>query len=190
MSEDKKNEEKLTDHNYDGIQELDNSLPKWWLYLFYITIGFSFVYFGYYEMGNGPSIQKEFESDVQELETKKLLSVKSVFPEMEKLLAAQKSPEKIAVGKTAFQGKCLSCHGDKGQGLIGPNLTDDYWIHGDGKLESIAKIVHDGVAEKGMPPWGALLTEDELYAVTAYVKSLRGSNPAGAKAQQGQLVKE
>ena len=73
---------------------------------------------------------------------------------------------------------------------MGPNLTDDYWLHGDGTLGMIAKTIHDGVAEKGMPPWSALLSDEEVYAVTVYVKSLRGTNPPGAKAAQGSLVKE
>ncbi|MBI3556273.1 MAG: c-type cytochrome [Deltaproteobacteria bacterium] len=186
---DEKNE-KLTDHDYDGIQELDNSLPQWWLGLLYLTLLFGAGYYCYYELGSGPSIQDEFASEVAAMESKKTAAPPSLFPEMPKLVAYQTSAEKLAVGKTVFQNRCVSCHGDKGQGLIGPNLTDDYWIHGDGKIGAIAKVVHDGVLDKGMPPWVTLLTDEELYSVTAYVKSLRGTNPAGAKASQGNLVKE
>lgn len=183
-------QEKLTDHNYDGIQELDNSLPRWWLGLFYITIVVAIGYYAYYELGSGPSIQDEYTRDVAAMESKKAVAPVSSFPEMAKLVAFQKSPEKLSAGKGVFQARCIVCHGDKAQGIIGPNLTDDYWIHGDGKIGSIAKIIHEGVPEKGMPPWGALLSDDEVYAVAVYVKSLRGTNPPGAKAPQGQLVKE
>lgn len=190
MSDDNEKKEKLTDHNYDGIQELDNDLPRWWLGLFYISVIFAVVYYAHYEFGNGPSLQEEFMQEVSAMEAQKEAAPKSSFPESAKLVAFQKSTEKLGVGKGVFQSKCISCHGDKGQGIIGPNLADDNWLHGDGKIESIAKIIQNGVSEKGMPPWGPLLSEEEVYAVTAYVKSLRGSNPAGAKAPQGPLVKE
>lgn len=189
MSNDKN--EKMTDHDYDGIKELDNDLPRWWLAKFYITIVFAIGYYAYYELGSGPSIQQEFEQEVAAISAaQKSAAPKSSFPNIEKLNAARKSPEQIATGRAAFQTRCASCHGDKGQGLIGPNLTDDFWINGDGTLVAIAKVINDGVPAKGMPPWGALLSEDEVYAVSSYVKSLRGTNPAGAKAAQGQAVKE
>ncbi len=188
MSDGKK--EKLTDHNYDGIQELDNDLPRWWISLFYLTIVFAVVYYGYYELGGGPSIRDDFDHDVAAMAAKKAAVPQSVFPDMPKLVAFQKRPEALVAGKGVFQVRCIACHGDRGQGVIGPNLTDDYWLHGDGKTGSIAKVIHDGVLDKGMPPWGALLTDDEVYSVTVYVKSLRGTNPPGAKAAQGQLVKE
>ena len=182
--------EKKTDHNYDGIQELDNDLPRWWLGLFYLSIVFGIGYFCYYELGDGPSIQDEFAGDIAAIEAKKAVAPPSTFPEVTKLVLYQKSTEKKAAGKAVFQSRCVACHGDKGQGIVGPNLTDDSWMHGDGKLAAVAKIIHDGVPEKGMPPWNALLSDDEIYSVTAYVKSLRGTNPAGAKAAQGILLKE
>src|SRR5262249_6503862 len=158
---------------------------------FYITIVFAAAYFAYYELGPGPTLKQEMDSEVAVIDAQKKASgPQKQFPEEARLLAVQKDPQKRAAGKSVFQARCVSCHGEAGQGLIGPNLTDDYWLHGDGKIGSIAKVVHDGVPEKGMPPWGALLSDEEVYAVTAYVKSLRGTKPAGAKAPQGQLVKE
>ncbi len=182
---------KLTDHNYDGIQELDNDLPKWWLASFYITIIYAVIYYGYYELGSGPSIQQEFESDIAAIDVKRASSSsQSSFPNESKLSAYLNNNEKLVTGKAVYQSKCLSCHGDKGQGTIGPNLTDNYWVHGDGKAVNIAKVIHSGVPEKGMPPWSAILSEDEAYAVTSYVKSLQGTNPPGAKEPQGNLIKE
>ncbi|MBI3541885.1 MAG: c-type cytochrome [Deltaproteobacteria bacterium] len=154
-------------------------------------MAFAAGYYAYYELGNGSSIQQEYEHEVAAMEaSRKAAAPALTFPDMTHLNVALKSGERIGAGKIVFQGKCISCHGDHGQGIIGPNLTDDYWIHGDGKPESIANTIHDGVSAKGMPPWNTLLSDEEIYSVTAYVKSLRGTNPPGAKAAQGELVKE
>lgn len=191
MSRDnEKKEGELLDHNYDGIQELDNMLPRWWLATFYLTIVFSIIYFGYYELGTGQSIDQEFTADIAALEAKTLASGKVAFPDENKLKSVLASADSKVKGHDVFRVRCASCHGDKGQGLIGPNLTDSYWLHGDGKPESIGKTIYGGVPEKGMPPWGPVLSEEEVYAVTAFVVSLKGSNPAGAKAPQGNLVKD
>ena len=113
MSDDKK--EKLLDHNYDGIHELDNDLPRWWLGLFYLSIVFAIGYFGYYELGSGLSIQDEFANDVAAIEAKKATAPASLFPELPKLVAYRKSTEKLAAGKGVFQTRCIACLGDKGQ---------------------------------------------------------------------------
>jgi cytochrome c oxidase cbb3-type subunit 3 len=84
-----------------------------------------------------------------------------------------------------FVKNCAACHGDHGQGLIGPNLTDDNWLHGQGVPADIVKTISEGVAEKGMPPWGPVLKPEEIVGATAYIRSLHGSNPAGAKEPQG-----
>lgn len=185
------NDNKLTGHDYDGIQELDNQLPRWWLMLFYLSIAFAVGYFAYYEIGNGQSIDDEFASDVAALEAQKAAAApQGGFPDEQKLLAIYKDPGKVASGGAVFAGKCFTCHGEKGQGGIGPNLTDSHWLHGDGKLPAIAKTIHDGVSDKGMPPWNGMLSDDEIYAVASYVKSLKGTNPANAKAPQGTEFKE
>ena len=89
------------------------------------------------------------------------------------------------LGKKSFGEKCSSCHGTQAQGLIGPNLTDSFWLHGNGSPSAIAKVIQDGVPDKGMPSWGPLLSRDELTQIAAYLVSLKGSHPAGAKAPQG-----
>jgi cytochrome c oxidase cbb3-type subunit 3 len=94
----------------------------------------------------------------------------------------------IATGKATYATNCASCHGPAGGGIIGPNLTDDYWIHG-GSLAEIRTVVADGVLDKGMPPWNKLLKPDQVNAVVAYISTLRGTNPAGAKPPQGELVR-
>jgi cytochrome c oxidase cbb3-type subunit 3 len=95
----------------------------------------------------------------------------------------------VEAGRATYATTCVSCHGDKLQGGIGPNLTDDYWIHGR-KMSKILAVIKNGVADKGMPPWGALLKKDELIGVVSYVTSLRGTGPAGAKEPQGELEKD
>ena len=107
----------------------------------------------------------------------------------EELRALLSLPARVQAGKSIFQVRCASCHGAEGQGGIGPNLTDDYWLHG-GKMTEIRDTVTRGVPEKGMPPWGALLKKDEIHSVVAFIKSIRGSQPPNAKAPQGVKVEE
>ncbi|HRK06943.1 MAG TPA: cbb3-type cytochrome c oxidase N-terminal domain-containing protein [Pseudobdellovibrionaceae bacterium] len=167
----------LLNHNYDGIQELDNPLPKWWQIIFYGTIVFTVLYIGYYEFGGGPSLRQEMESDLARIEA---MRPKNAGGD---LLAAVQSAlgdaAVIAEGQASYAGKCASCHADQGQGLIGPNLTDYHWIHGDGSAGEIYKVVADGVADKGMPPWGAVIPADEMKSLLVYLLSLRGQMRAG-----------
>ena len=177
-----------TGHCYDGIEELDNRLPNWWLATLYGTIVFAIGYFGYYVMGSGPSLTQTYEREHAAAEYAAYLrGDTNAGPTEAELLAVLKEPVRVREGQGVFSARCVACHGDHGQGGIGPNLTDDYWLHG-GKLAEIAKTVSKGVPEKGMPPWGPVLQDRELRSVVAYIRSLRGSNPAGAKAPQGERV--
>jgi cytochrome c oxidase cbb3-type subunit 3 len=155
---------KIEGHEYDGIQELDNSLPRWWINLFYLTILFAVGYYGYYELGHGPSIQKEYRADQEAFDYARDRDRKAVtyVGEAELRKYAQDS-ERVRAGNAIFQAKCASCHGDHAQGGIGPNLTDEYWLHG-GTMTAILNTVAQGVLDKGMPPWGAVLKTDELSA--------------------------
>ena len=176
----------LMDHNYDGIQELDHVLPRWWLGIFYATIVFAAWYAGYYLSGHGPTPQQELVVAMKQIEAMKPPEAVPAAGDGAALLAAFKDPLKLKHGSEVFAGKCVACHGDKGQGVVGPNLTDDFWLHGTGTLKDIAAVVTSGVPEKGMPPWGPVLAADELRDVVAFVHSLHGSNPPGAKAPQGE----
>ncbi len=182
--------DKLLDHDYDGIKEQDNPLPGWWLATFYLTIAFGAAYYIYYELAGGPSSVEELASDIEstKLEAK---SKQSPLPEItpEAILATVSSNSAHTVGKTAYQERCSTCHGDKGQGGIGPNLTDKFWIHGGGTLD-IYNSISKGVLDKGMPAWSALLKPEELSAVAGYVITLKGTTPSGAKAPQGVEYKE
>lgn len=178
--------EKSTGHIYDGIEELDNRLPNWWLVTLYGTIVFAMGYFAYYVVGSGPTLTQEYQRERDEAEYAAYLKGDTKKPPSEsELLAVFKDPERRKEGREVFSSRCVACHGSVGQGGIGPNLTDEYWLHG-GKLVDIALVVDRGVGEKGMPAWGPMLKESELRSVVAYVASLAGTQPAGAKAPQGE----
>ena len=110
-------------------------------------------------------------------------------PDVKALLAMVNDPEQLKPGKEQFASKCASCHAPDGGGLVGPNLADKFWIHGKGELADIYKVVREGVLDKGMPAWGALMSDAELNSVVAYVKTLDGTKPANPKAPQGTEIK-
>lgn len=179
---------KIEGHEYDGIEELDNSLPNWWLNLFYLTILFAVGYFIYFELGDGKSLLREYQDDKAQYDLAELVKSNQIkIPSEEELLQKVKEPNRNVLGVGIFQSKCASCHGNQGQGGIGPNLTDNYWLHG-AKLADITTTITKGVLDKGMPPWGPVLSQDEIVSVVAYIHSIHGSNPPGAKAPQGELI--
>jgi len=189
MSNEELNKHKIKDHIYDGIEELDYGPPTWFNALFLITIAFGIIYFFYYSFGNGLTQKQEYEKEKLAMEVISHEqgggSVKS--PQENELFALIKDPEKLEEGKVIFQAKCMSCHGALGEGGIGPNLTDIYWLHG-GKIENIWNVIASGVLDKGMPPWGSVLAPKEINLLTSYVYSLKGSTPPGAKAPQGEKL--
>lgn len=182
--------DELTGHNYDGIEEYDNPLPLWWLITFFATIIFGGIYWLHYESGTAPTQIAELKSDMAMLEKKKAQHPHAqAAPESEsdmKALAAL--PAEIEKGKNIFAAKCMVCHGANLEGQIGPNLVDNYWIHGRGQLIDILGVVRSGVTEKGMPAWSESLSDSDIKSVVAFVSSKRGSNPANAKAPQGEKV--
>ena len=191
MSDIKNDDDLLLDHEYDGIKELDNPLPGWWLATFYISIVFAVVYFIYYEYAGGPTLDQELSSDLDKIESVQQKAVETMGTKSEgNYLALLDNREALEQGKAEFLTKCTPCHGAQAQGIIGPNLTDDYWIHGDGKISSILKTINEGVVDKGMPPWKGVIAPELMEKVAAYVYSVRGSNPPGAKPPQGEKVTE
>ncbi len=244
-----KEKDVLMDHDYDGIQELDNNLPPWWVHLFNITIVFSVVYLLYYhvfDMGMDSSAEYEFEMAsvagvvIGEESTSDAFGYQSpfaMFPEklvprmrakfrnyigedvpFERLIAEAKTkatPEQLTMmdgglsamaqaletakteiasepvfaavgGKNVFIQNCAVCHGQRGEGLIGPNFTDKYWIHGNKKADLI-QIINAGVPVKGMIPWKGIISDDEISQVSDYILSLQGTNPLNQKAPEGDL---
>jgi cytochrome c oxidase cbb3-type subunit 3 len=177
----------LTEHQYDGIQEFDNPLPNWWLWTFLLAIIFSFHYWIHYELGGGPGQNEELKADLAQIETLKKNSPQPSDKE-EELALLLNSDQAISEGRAVFSSKCAACHGPQLQGLIGPNLTDEYWIHGQGKLTDIVGVIRKGVLDKGMPPWEGLLKEGEVKAVAAFIKKQSGTNPPNPKSPQGEKI--
>jgi len=180
----------IAGHDYDGIEELDNPLPKWWLATFYGAIIFAVFYWGYFELGPGPSQDETLAKRMEKIEATyaeaaKEAEIAALALDASALLS---DPMKLAKGKTRYVETCAVCHGQNGEGTIGPNLTDDYWIHSKGDIAGILKSIRDGFPEKGMPPWGKIIPMDEHAPTAAYVISIRGTNPPNAKAAEGELV--
>ncbi|RYD74346.1 MAG: c-type cytochrome [Sphingobacteriales bacterium] len=172
------------DHVYDGIVEYDNNPPAWFNVLFYGTIAIAFCYMMYYHVLKMGDLQlTEYDKQMAAAE---IVVAKAQERAIE---LAEKPPftdnANLAIGQTIFTTNCVACHGDKGQGTIGPNLTDEYWLHG-GEYKSIFKTIFNGVPEKGMLSWKKSLRPDELRAVASYVNTLRGTNPPNPKAPQGE----
>lgn len=180
---------KLLNHNYDDIRELDNPLPGWWLVTFYATVIFSLGYYAYYEFMGGPTLDEELSTAMQKIEATVQQTQPSGDAGATDFNALLADTAAMAKGKEHYDGKCAACHGPQGQGLIGPNLTDTFWIHGDGSMASMHPVVANGVLEKGMPAWTAVIPPAELNAVVAYVHTLKGTNPPNPKAPQGNEVK-
>lgn len=179
--------DELLDHDYDGIREYDNPLPRWWLWLFYGTIIFSAVYVPYYLMGYGASTQERYEAEMAAAEAARPAPPPRTGGGAEQPAAAMATgPEAVAAGKEVYVTNCAPCHGPQGQGVIGPNLTDHYWIHGDQPAD-IINVITEGVPEKGMVPWKSVLNPNKIQQVAAFVMSLEGTNPPNPKPPQGDL---
>ncbi|MBK6489623.1 MAG: c-type cytochrome [Gemmatimonadetes bacterium] len=182
----RQDDEHLIEHNYDGIQEYDNPLPRWWVYLFYATIVFSILYaLNVPGIGIGKGRIADYEADVAAFRAAHPQDAETVSPEQLAALAAD--PSALEAGKQVYVTNCASCHRADGGGMIGPNLADDAWIHG-GTLANIHTTIVEGVLAKGMPNWGKLLKPDQVNAVTIYVASLKGTNPVDGKAPEGTPV--
>lgn len=178
--------DRLLEHSYDGIQEYDNPMPAWWVTTFWATIVFAALYLlNIPGIGTGKGRVADYETDMAAFRLAHPKAVANIPPE--KLLAVVADKHELSEGAKVFAKNCVACHAADGGGTIGPNLTDDYWIHG-GKIEDIYTTIFNGVAAKGMPTWSLVLKPDELQEVTAYIWSLHGTTPAKPKPPQGELA--
>lgn len=173
-------------HEYDGILEADNELPRWWLWTLYLAIGFSALYWlgaEEFEVMLSPSARYAEEQAVAAAaEAEKLKAMGAASDD--NLHAMAKNIAVKAQGKEVFEKNCVSCHAQGGGGAIGPNLTDGHWLHGSKPMQ-IYTTIKDGYQKGGMPAWGALIGEERVRTATAYVLSLKNSNVPGGKAPQG-----
>jgi cytochrome c oxidase cbb3-type subunit 3 len=185
--QDDRREDRLLDHEYDEIREYDNPLPKWWLYILYGTILYSVLYalnivpgIG---TGQGRVASYEHEMTVAKARQQALAAQAGPVTEAD-LLAITHDPARLARAREKFNSTCSPCHRADGGGIIGPNLTDEYWIHGGQPLQ-ILTTVTQGVPDKGMPAWGQVLKPDEVADLVAYVLTLQGTHPQNPKEPQG-----
>lgn len=177
------NTERVMEHEYDGIREYDNPMPRWWLLTFAATVVFSIIYlFNIGPVGNGKGRVADYEAEMAKQARLHPVVASEVSDEMVRAYMA--NPSMIADGQKVFAQSCAACHGPSGGGLIGPNLTDEFWLHG-GRPSQIHKTIADGVLAKGMPPWAKILKPEQLTAVVVYIASIAGTQPANAKAPQG-----
>jgi cytochrome c oxidase cbb3-type subunit III len=205
MSDQTHNSAPMQGHDYDGITELDNKLPRWWVWLFWITIIYGAVYLGYYHVARvGPlqeaAYQREMKAAKAAIAAHEIASTigsgtnTNGTPSIYQATAGAAEPAAPAAdpadaltdtatlekGKGVYMANCLPCHGDKGQGIVGPNFTDDWYIHGPLFADTL-RTIREGVIAKGMVPWKGVLKPADVIAVASYIHSLRGTNPPNPK---------
>lgn len=181
-------EDIVLDHNYDGIRELDNSLPPWWVYMFYATILFAVVYLIRYEIMDGATPEMEYQQAVAEARIE-INKYKATSPDVFDIanLELLTDEKDLKRGKAVFNLNCASCHLGDGGGSIGPNLTDQHWILGGG-IKNVFNTVYNGGRDgKGMIAWNKTLKPEDIAKVSSYVISLGGTTPAKAKEPQGEI---
>jgi cytochrome c oxidase cbb3-type subunit 3 len=186
MNEDPKNQEpRLLDHDADGIQELDNLLPRWWVWLFWMCNVFAFLYMLYYHgLGFGDTQAAAYNREAaagEAIKSAALANFESVLGSLQPL----KDKPSLDDGRRVFTSYCAPCHRADGGGLVGPNLCDDYWIHGSSYQEHLKTIIN-GVPAKGMLTWRGILKPQEIQDVASFVETLKGSNPPNPKPPENQ----
>ena len=180
----------LLDHDYDGIKELDNNLPTWWIYSFYLSIIFAVVYMVHFHvLKTGDLMIAEYENEL--VEAQEQLSEKQASGII--VLVDENNVELISdvvslnKGALLYKSMCAACHANEAQGLVGPNLTDNYWVHG-GEFKEVFSTIKYGVPEKGMIAWKSQLSPTQIQNITSYIFSLKGTNPPNPKAPEGTLM--
>ena len=184
--------ELVMEHTFDGIEELDNPTPAWFMVLFYGSILFAIGYLlNYHVFSYGKLQDEEYVIEVQQAEEAKIAmlmkpgSAANQINENNVTLSADKA--QFADAAVLFKNACMPCHGENAQGLVGPNLTDEFWLHG-GTVKDIFKTIKYGVPDKGMIAWEKTMRPKQMAAMANYILSLQGSNPVGAKAPQGKKL--
>ncbi|MFI5148155.1 MAG: cbb3-type cytochrome c oxidase N-terminal domain-containing protein [Bacteroidia bacterium] len=181
----------LLDHNYDGIRELNNDLPPWWKYGFYLTILFAFIYLTHYHITKTGNLQiAEYNGELKQAELDAVEYRKKAANLIDEINVKRLTDAgSLAEGKEIFLTNCAKCHLDDGGGKVGPNLTDDYWLHG-GSINDIFKTIKYGYTDKGMISWQGTLSPEQIAKVASFVKSLKGTHPLTPKEPQGIIYTE
>ncbi|MBS1639716.1 MAG: c-type cytochrome [Bacteroidetes bacterium] len=179
-----------TGHVYDGIRELNNVTPPWFTIAFLLSIVFAIVYlYRYHVAHSAPLPEQEYAIEMQEAEQQHTAYLKTQKNLVDENTVTMLGADGIAAGKVLYQTNCFACHGKEGQGGVGPNLTDDYWLHG-GSIHDVFKSIKYGWKDKGMQSWESIFSPVQIQQISSYIKSLRGTKPAGAKEAQGELYVE
>jgi cytochrome c oxidase cbb3-type subunit 3 len=179
---------RLTDHEYDGIQEYDNPTPGWWWWIFFLTTVFSVAYWLVYHVGTvGGTMHDAHQGAVAADLRLQFAEIGELKPDQETLLRFMHDEKWLQVGVAVFKGRCISCHGSDAAGQIGPNLTDDHYKNVR-KLEDIPFVVMDGANNGAMPAWKNQLHPNEVVLVSAYIASLRGKNLPSPRPAEGELI--
>lgn len=177
----------LLDHNYDGIRELDNALPPWWKYGFYLTIVVAVIYLlNFHVFGLGKNPDEEYVAEMVKAKIEKEIYESQHKDKVDENNVPMADAAGIKAGMDMFEANCVACHVKGGAGNVGPNLTDDYWIH-KGSLNDIYKSIKMGYTDKGMQSWSSKFTDKEISILASYIKSIRGTNPPNSKLPQGDL---
>jgi len=180
----------LTDHDYDGIRELDNELPPWWKYGFYVTIIVAIVYVWYFNFGGGPSQRDEYIAEMHKADEEKAAYLAKTANNVdENTVKPVTDAAALSAAQNTFQTICSACHAKDGGGGVGPNLTDDYWLHG-GNIKDVFKSIKYGWPDKGMKSWKDDFSPTQIAALATYVKSLHGTKPLAPKEKQGEQYVE
>ena len=183
-------EEILLDHDYDGIRELDNDLPPWWKYGFYLTVIVAVVYLIHYHVARTGDLQlTEYENEIEKGKQEMAEFMKNAANNVDESSVKMLEGSDLENGKQLFISTCAACHGKLGEGGVGPNMTDAYWVHG-GSLRDIFKTIKYGWPDKGMKSWKEDLSPVQIAQVASFIKTLNGTNPPNGKAPQGDLYKE
>lgn len=178
----------LLDHEYDGIREYDNPLPRWWVWIFAGSFWFSLAYYFHYHLSpNGESVAVAYEVEMQQAREQQAKASLAAPVSEESLGKLMSDAALMKDAKALYGARCGPCHGANAEGVIGPNLTDSAWLHGTGTLSEIFTVVDQGVLAKGMPAWGKQLSPIEVRKLVAYVGTQRGKAVPG-KAPEGASV--
>jgi cytochrome c oxidase cbb3-type subunit III len=177
----------MFEHDFDGIRELDSKIPPWFAWLFILTIIFAAYYMiDYHVIGSGQVMQEEYNTEVRAASLEREALIKSGAFVNEETVTVISEASGLGAGKTIFETNCIACHASDGGGIVGPNLTDDYWIHGGG-IKNVFKTIKYGVVEKGMIAWQTQLNPNQIQEVASYVLSLHGTTPAAPKQPEGKI---
>lgn len=185
--------DKVLDHNYDDIHELDNPIPAWFMWLFYISVVSAILYMvNYHVLDSGKLQEAEYVAEMEQAEVDKAAYLKKVGDKINsETVTVLKTKEDLEKGKELYMktGSCVTCHKEDGGGNVGPNLTDEYWKHGGG-IKNVFKTVIEGIPNTGMKSWKKDFSNGEIQQISSYVLSLQGTNPDGAKEPEGEKWSE